>query len=177
MSGTKDVFIQNNKIKNTSKIFITPTSITDKPLVVTEKLDGSGFKVSIISNTDSDISFDWMIINTYGEENSNNTGSQEENNQQGGQDTTSPIITINGDNPATITVGSSYADLGATVTDTDENGNVNNNLGITYTVNGTQMTEVSIDTSTTTSHTILYSAVDSAGNFGYATRTVEVINQ
>ena len=32
-------------------------------------------------------------------------------------DTTDPVITINGDNPATITVDSTYTDAGATCTD------------------------------------------------------------
>jgi hypothetical protein len=51
---------------------------------------------------------------------------------------------------------------------------VNDNLGLHYTVDGTAVQSIAIDTSTTSTHTIVYSAVDSAGNWGYATRTVEV---
>ena len=108
-------------------------------------------------------------------------------------DTTAPVITVTGNNPATIAVGASYVDLGATVTDTDATGAVNNNLGIHYAVDGVDMSDVSVDTSASTStpgvaacttgvmasstcsHTIIYSAVDMAGNWGYATRTVDVI--
>jgi hypothetical protein len=80
-----------------------------------------------------------------------------------------------GDNPAVITVGSSYIDLGATVTDTNENGEVNNNLGLHFNVNGVDVTDISIDTTATSTNTVVFSAVDGAGNWGYATRTVEVV--
>ncbi len=90
-------------------------------------------------------------------------------------DTTTPIITVVGNNPATIAVGSSYVDLGATVTDTDANGAVNNNLGIHFNVDGVDLQDVTIDTSTTSTHTIIYSAVDGAGNMGTSTREVDVI--
>jgi hypothetical protein len=92
-------------------------------------------------------------------------------------DTTSPVITILGNNPATIEVGTSYGDLGATVTDTDEHGNINNNLGLHFTVDGIEVQTITLDTSTSTTHTIVYSAQDGAGNWGYATRTVDVIPQ
>ena len=87
----------------------------------------------------------------------------------------SPVISIIGNNPASITVGSSYVDLGATVTDTDSNGVVNNNLGLHFNLDGIDVNQISLDTSTTSIHTIIYSAVDSSGNWGFATRTVEVV--
>ena len=90
-------------------------------------------------------------------------------------DTTLPTVSILGNNPATITVGATYSDMGATVTDTNADGTINTNLGLHYNVDGVEVALVSIDTSTTTSHTIVYSSVDGAGNTGYATRTVEVI--
>ena len=84
-------------------------------------------------------------------------------------DTQAPVISIKGNNPANIDVNSSYVDLGATVTD-----NVNDNLGISYKVNGTTVSSINIDTSTDTTYTITYSATDQAGNTGTATRTVVV---
>lgn len=87
---------------------------------------------------------------------------------QGG-DTTPPVITIVGNNPAEIAVGASYVDLGATVTDDS-----NDNLGITYAVNGAEVSNISIDTSMNATHTIVYSATDQAGNIGIAERTVIV---
>ena len=99
-------------------------------------------------------------------------------------DTTTPVISLLGDNPAVITVGTSYSDMGATVADTGVNpldltGPLvpNNNLGLHYSVDGITMNDVSIDTSTSTTHVVVYSTVDGTGNWGYATRTIEVIAQ
>ncbi|MCX6702154.1 MAG: hypothetical protein NTX96_03110, partial [Candidatus Zambryskibacteria bacterium] len=71
---------------------------------------------------------------------------------------------------------------GATVTDTSTDPLnpagpliVNNNLGLHFSVDDIPMTDISIDTTATSTHTIVYSAVDGSGNWGYATRTVEVI--
>ena len=84
-------------------------------------------------------------------------------------DTEAPYITINGNNPAEISVGTTYADLGATVTD-----NVDNNLGIHTFVDGVEMTVVQIDTSVAGSYSIIYRATDNAGNVGEAERIVHV---
>ncbi len=92
-------------------------------------------------------------------------------------DVSNPVISIVGNNPATITVGTGYVDLGATVTDTNADGSVNNNLGLHYSVNGVSMNDISINTTATSTNTVVYSAVDGAGNWGYATRTVEVIGE
>ena len=73
-------------------------------------------------------------------------------------------------------VGSTYSDLGATVTDTNADGSVNNNLGIATFINGVEMQSISLDTSTTSVHTILYKATDGAGNVGEGTRTVNVVS-
>ena len=57
-----------------------------------------------------------------------------------------PIISINGANPATITVGTTYADLGATITAPQ----ADLNLGLTVVVDNATSTDgtVQIDTST-----------------------------
>ncbi len=86
-----------------------------------------------------------------------------------GGDTTAPIITIIGNNPAEIVVGASYGDLGATVTD-----NVSTNLGYRTFVNDTLVTGVSLDTGTTTMYRIDYVATDGAGNTATTTRTVHI---
>jgi hypothetical protein len=88
-------------------------------------------------------------------------------------DTEAPVISLNGNNPATIDVGSTYTDLGATVTD-----NVDQNLDFTVSLDGgaaTSIDQLVIDTSATSTHSILFSATDAAGNTGTATRTVNVI--
>lgn len=84
-------------------------------------------------------------------------------------DTTPPVIAINGSNPAHITVGASYADLGATETD-----NVDKNLGLKYFLNGALVSNIVLDTSVAATDTIDYVATDSAGNTATSTRTVIV---
>jgi hypothetical protein len=84
-------------------------------------------------------------------------------------DTEAPVFTLIGNNPATIEIGASYLDPGATVTD-----NVNTNLGFTYLLDGVSVTSINIDTSEDRTYTITYSATDQAGNTGTAERTVIV---
>ena len=74
---------------------------------------------------------------------------------------------------ATITVGSTYADLGATVTD-----NVDQNLGYTVSLDGgatTTVEQLVLDTTATSTHSIVFTATDGAGNTSTATRVVEVV--
>ncbi len=74
-------------------------------------------------------------------------------------DTVFPVITIIGDNPATVELGSTYTDAGAT-----------SDGGETVTSSGT------VDTNTLGAYTITYSATDTAGNTTTATRTVNVVD-
>ena len=74
-------------------------------------------------------------------------------------DTVFPVITILGDNPATVELGSTYTDAGAT-----------SDGGETVSSSGT------VDTSTVGTYTITYSATDAAGNTSTATRTVNVVD-
>ncbi len=66
-------------------------------------------------------------------------------------------------------MGSIYNDLGVIVTD-----NIDTNLGYHMLVNGVEVLEIQIDTSTPGEHTVEYRAADSAGNSASATRTVIV---
>jgi hypothetical protein len=81
---------------------------------------------------------------------------------------TPPVIQINGENPAYIHVGDSYADLGATITGPQ----ADLNLGIKTFLNGALVSNIVIDTSATSTNTIDYVATDSAGNTATSTRTV-----
>ena len=74
-------------------------------------------------------------------------------------DTTAPVITLTGDNPATVELGATYTDAGATA-----------DGGETVTSTGT------VDTSTVGAYTITYSATDAANNTGTTTRTVNVVD-
>mgnify|MGYP001378882284 CR=1 FL=1 len=77
------------------------------------------------------------------------------------KDTVAPVITVNGDNPATVELGTSYTDAGASVTD-------DNDPSPALTSSGT------VDTNTVGSYTITYSASDLSGNSSTASRTVNV---
>ena len=86
--------------------------------------------------------------------------------------TTPPTITINGDNPATINVGDTYADLGATVTDTGPGQAGDTNLGYQTFLNGTLVSNINLDTSQAATDTIDYVATDQDGLTATSTRTV-----
>ncbi|MBA3732859.1 DUF5011 domain-containing protein [Patescibacteria group bacterium] len=131
-----------------------------------------GFTIVLNKDAVEDLNFSWTAFAVKDAKPFNSQGSN-----QSASDKTSPIITINGNNPAQITKGTSYIDLGASVVDTNADGTINNNLGLHFTVDGVSLNDVTIDTSTTTTHTIVYSAVDASNNWGYATRTVEIIAQ
>ncbi|MEI6345703.1 MAG: immunoglobulin-like domain-containing protein [bacterium] len=77
-------------------------------------------------------------------------------------DTTAPVISINGNNPAQVSLGTAYLDLGATVTD-----DTDHNLGI-------QVAGDQIDTSVVGQYTVTYTATDMAGNTATSTRSVIV---
>ena len=84
----------------------------------------------------------------------------------------SPVITINGNNPAEIEVGTAYSDLGVIARDSE-----GRDLSIRNFVNGVQVEQISLDTSTSTTYTIDYAATDTDGNTATSTRTVIVGNQ
>jgi len=84
---------------------------------------------------------------------------------------TPPTITINGDNPAIIELGDSYAVLGATVTDTGPGQAGDTNLGYQTFLNGTLVSNIVIDTSSVATDTIDYVATDTAGLTATSTRT------
>ncbi|HEX5862846.1 MAG TPA: immunoglobulin-like domain-containing protein, partial [Casimicrobiaceae bacterium] len=78
------------------------------------------------------------------------------------------MLTIAGENPAHIRVGDTYADLGATITGPQ----ADLNLGIKTFLNGTLVSDIVLDTSTTTTGTIDYVVTDQNGLTSTSTRTV-----
>jgi hypothetical protein len=71
-------------------------------------------------------------------------------------------------------VGDTYADLGASVSDTGAGQAGNANLGYKTFVNGTLVQTINLDTSTSTTYSIDYVATDSASLTATSTRTVNV---
>ncbi len=75
-------------------------------------------------------------------------------------DTVFPVITVLGDNPATVELGGTYTDAGAT-----------SDGGETVTSSG------SVDTNNVGTYTITYSATDAAGNTSTATEQLMLLIQ
>ncbi len=80
----------------------------------------------------------------------------------GSSDTIPPVISLNGDNPMSVSHGGNYVEPGATASD-------NRDGSVTVTISG------SVNTSTVGDYTISYSARDAAGNNATTTRIVEVV--
>ena len=78
-------------------------------------------------------------------------------------DTTAPVITVLGDNPLTLPVGSTFSDPGATALDAVDG-------AVTVSATG------SVNTAVPGAYTITYSATDAANNTATATRTVNVVD-
>ncbi|MGR5320246.1 S8 family serine peptidase [Vibrio sp. DNB22_19_1] len=81
---------------------------------------------------------------------------------QSSSDTTPPVISVMGDNPATVEQGETYSDAGATADDAVDG-------SVTVTTTGDD-----VDTSKVGTYTITYVATDAAGNEASASRTVKV---
>ncbi len=79
-------------------------------------------------------------------------------------DTEAPIITIIGNNPETVFVGSVYTDAGATAVD-DVDGDLTASIAVVSNVN----------TAVEGTYPVVYSVSDAAGNTAAATRTVNVV--
>lgn len=78
-------------------------------------------------------------------------------------------IQILGNNPAQLPLHASYIDLGAVVSDA-----ANDNIGIHTFLDGTEVQQVHIDTSATSTHTVTYKATDPQGNSTSVDRTVYI---
>ena len=81
----------------------------------------------------------------------------------GYNDNVPPVITINGSNPATVELGTTYTDAGATAFD-----EFHGTTPVTSTG--------SVDSNVVGSYTITYTATDKDGNTASASRTVNVVD-
>ena len=81
-------------------------------------------------------------------------------------DTTAPVITVIGDDPATVELGAAYTDAGATASDNID-GDITNSI---ITVNN-------VNTNIVASYTVTYNVSDASGNAATeVTRTVNVVD-
>ena len=81
----------------------------------------------------------------------------------GYNDNVPPVITINGSNPATVELGATYTDAGATANDA-----FHGSTAVTSSSN--------VDTSVVGSYTVTYTATDLDNNTATASRTVNVVD-
>ncbi|MDC3245228.1 DUF5011 domain-containing protein, partial [Gammaproteobacteria bacterium] len=78
------------------------------------------------------------------------------------EDTTSPVVTVTGDNPATSELGVTYTDAGATATDASGSVEV--------------VTTGTVDINTVGEYTLTYTSTDASGNAGTASRVVNIVD-
>ena len=62
-AGENKIIINSKSVTSKSKIFVTPTSEVDSPLIVIDKKAQDSFTVKVKSPVSSDVKFDWWIIN------------------------------------------------------------------------------------------------------------------
>ena len=58
----KSMLVKTKAANESSKIFITAKTVTEKPLAVTEIISGVGFKVETKEAIGEDVMFDWWIV-------------------------------------------------------------------------------------------------------------------
>src|SRR5699024_5568453 len=80
------------------------------------------------------------------------------------EDTIAPVISLNGDNPMELEVGSTYDEPGATAED-DVDGDVSDAIEVSG----------DVDTSTVGEYEVVYTVSDAAGNEATETRIVNVV--
>lgn len=80
-------------------------------------------------------------------------------------DITAPVITLNGNTPVSVIIGTTYTDAGATATD-DVDGDISASI----------ITASTVNTVTKGVYAVTYTVSDAAGNTAIATRTVNVLN-
>jgi len=85
--------------------------------------------------------------------------------------TTAPSLTLLGPATRDIVIGQSYTELGIVISDTSDTEPTTN-----ITVNGTQVTSVSIDTSATGEYEITYTVTNESGRTSTITRLVRVVS-
>ncbi len=173
LAGNTTAQVNNALVLPTTKVFVTFNSQITGSWWVSDKTVGS-FRVVLSAPQTGDVSFDYFLVQTEGQiATSTPDGSFPSVAQSSGPDTIPPVITILGDNPLHLSVGSTFVEPGVTVTD-----NVDGTDPYITFVNGTQqvVSSTTINTSAPTTYLITYSATDAAGNNATAIRSVIVGN-
>jgi hypothetical protein len=140
-TGDNEFFIANTKITAQSKILLTPTVRTDKVLSIVKKVEGSGFTVGIVGIANTEIPFDWIIVQSYRPDgiDSNPTTSGGASGGTSGSEPLHPIIDSSDEPPqGEVTSESPILDEGVTIPEevasesvgTEQSGSEENTLTI-----------------------------------------------
>ena len=62
-TGNNQVLVLAKSVKDSTKVFVTPTTITSQVVTVTHIIPSQGFIVETSTPVDSDLTFNWWIIN------------------------------------------------------------------------------------------------------------------
>ena len=179
LKGNTVAQVNNAYVKSTTKVFVTFNAQVTGSWWVSDKATGS-FRIVLSAPQTTDVSFDYFLVQTEGQiatstpdGNFGSAGTVPSASQSAGPDTVGPVITLLGDNPVHLSVGSTFVEPGVTIADSVDG----TDPYITF-VNGIQqpISSSTIDTSSPTTYIITYKATDQAGNSATAMRSVIVGN-
>ena len=131
-------------------------------------LNDGDITTSIVTVNPVDINNVGTYIVTYNVTDSDGNAASEVTRTVNVVDDIPPVITLDGDNPVTIEVGSTYTDAGANAVD-NLDGNITNTMLVVNSVN--------VNTSLLGTYEVTYNAIDSNGNVAaQVTRSVIVVD-
>ena len=141
------------------------TTYTDSGATAADNYDGDlTSSIAIVNNVDTSTVGTYTV--TYNVSDTSGNAAVPVTRTVNVVDTTAPVITLLGDNPMTIEVGTTFTDPGATASDAGDG-----DLTSSIVVSG------SVDTSTIGTYTLTYDVSDTSGNpADSVTRTVNVVD-
>ena len=141
------------------------TTYTDSGATAADNYDGDlTSSIAIVNNVDTSTVGTYTV--TYNVSDTSGNAADSVTRTVNVVDTTAPVITLLGDNPMTIEVGTTFTDPGATASDAGDG-----DLTSSIVVSG------SVDTSTIGTYTLTYDVSDTSGNAADSvTRTVNVVD-
>jgi len=172
LTGNTVAQVNSSLVLPSTKVFVTFNSELTGSWWVSDKTAGS-FRVVLSAPQAADVSFDYFLVQTEGQLATSTPSGAPSVSQSNGPDTVAPVITLLGDNPVHLAVGTPFTDPGITVTD-NADGTVPH---ITF-VNGIEqeVNTSTINSASPTTYIITYKATDAAGNVATALRSVIVGN-
>jgi len=63
-TGQTEIFVENTKINNNSRVIVTPIGETPVSWIVSEKREGQGFIIKLERSAEADVVFDYWVVQT-----------------------------------------------------------------------------------------------------------------